>query len=151
MERCSPAIHLPDGTVILVRSDTTTVVSVLNKQGSNRSRLLNLLLYQLFQTFLHHRSPVKSVFLPGYLNTWANSLSIDCPIKSEWSLTQESFNLLSKTLEPQIDLSIHLGNTKLIQFVCPFPYPEATLVDALSSSQRTGTSGKGLAFSYHQT
>ena len=98
-----------------------------------QSRNLSHLLQDLSLCNLHSWT-LRTSYLPGHLNAWADSLSRNHPIKVEWSLSQRSFHqLTARTAEPQIELFTHRGNTKLPIFGCPFSFPTATVVDALTA------------------
>lgn len=132
--RSLQSLSPPRNSVILVRTDNTVVVSLINKQGSNKSRTLSLFLHDLLSLCSQHSWTLRARHLPGHLNTWADSLSRSLPIRAEWSLSQESFQQLTALHhQPQIDLFAHPGNAKLPSFGCPFPFPTATVVDALAS------------------
>lgn len=127
----------PPYSSIMVRTDNTTVVAVINKQGSNKSSRLNLALEELLPLCLQHNWTLRAKHLPGHLNTWADSLSRNHPIKSEWSLTQESFDRITHNHSLQIDLFAHPGNAKLPSYGCLFPYPKATVIDSLTTNWDT--------------
>ena len=124
----------PKDSVILVRTDNTVVVSLINKQGSNKSKVLSRFLHDLLALCARNRWIIRSRHLPGHLNTWADSLSRSHPVRAEWSLSPQSFQQLTTHLSPEIDLFAHPGNAKLPTFGCPFPFPSATVVDALATN-----------------
>ena len=132
--RSLQALSPPPNSVIMIRSDNTVVVSLINKQGSNKSRNLSHLLQDLLYLCNLHSWTLRARHLPGHLNAWADSLSRNHPIKAEWSLSlHSSQKLTARAAEPQIDLFAHPGNAKLPTFGCPFPFPTATVVDALTA------------------
>ena len=124
----------PKDSVILVRTDNTVVVSLMNKQGSNKSKVLSRFLHDLLALCARNRWIIRSRHLPGHLNTGADSLSRSHPGRAEWSLSPQSFQQLTTHLSPEIDLFAHPGNAKLPTFGCPFPFPSATVVDALATN-----------------
>ena len=124
----------PKGSVLLVRTDNTVVVSLINKQGSNKSKILSRFLHELLTLCARNKWTIRSRHLPGHLNTWADSLSRSHPVRAEWSLSPQSFQQLRTLLNPEIDLFAHPGNAKLPAFGCPFPFPSATVVDALATN-----------------
>ena len=57
----------------------------------------------------------------------------ESPSENGVSLSPQSFQQLGTLLYPVIDLFAHPGNAKLPAFGCPFPFPSATVVDALAT------------------
>ena len=117
-------LYPPKDSFILVRTDNTVVVSLINKQGSNKSMVLSRFLHELLALCARNRWTIRSRHLPGHLNTWADSLSRSHPVQAEWSLSPQSFQQLTTHLSPEIDLFAHPGNAKLPAFGCPFPFPQ---------------------------
>ena len=117
----------PKGSVLLIRTDNTVVVSLINKQGSNKSKILSRFLHELLTLCARNKWTIRSRHLPGHLNKWADSLSRSHPVRAEWSLSPQSFQQLRTLLHPEIDLFAHPGNAKLPAFGCPFPFPSATV------------------------
>ena len=65
--------------------------------------------------------------------SYINKQGLNQVIQTEWSLSQQVFNLLCSIWDrPQIDLFATRFNHKLPQFVSPVPDPAAWAVDALS-------------------
>ena len=58
----------------------------------------------------------------------------ESPSKNGVSLSPQSFQQLRSLLYQVIDLFVHPGNAKLPAFGCPFPFPSATVVDALATN-----------------
>ncbi|KAI2647902.1 Transposon Ty3-G Gag-Pol polyprotein [Labeo rohita] len=88
---------------VLVRTDSTSVVSYINHQGGLRSRPL----YKL-----------KAVYLPGYLNVVADILSRQVPRPGEWMLHPEVVKQIWRVFGPaQVDLFAMRENTQ-----CPLWY-----------------------------
>ena len=127
------ALLPPHGSSLLVRTDNTVVVALINKQGSNTSRGLNKLASKLLHTCDLHSWTIRASHIPGSHKTWADSLSRERPVRSEWSVSKESFQLLTKIRSPMIDLFAHPGNAKLPTFGCPFRHQSATVFDALTA------------------
>ena len=122
----------PKDSVILVRTDNTVVVSLINKQGSNKSKILSRFLHELLTLCARNKWTIRARHLPGHLNTWADSLSRSHPVRAEWSLSPQSSQQLTTHLSPEIDLFAHPGNAKLPVFGCPFP--SATVVESLATN-----------------
>ena len=87
----------PKDSVLLVRTDNTVVVSPINKQGSNKSKVLSRFLHELLALCARNKWTFRSRHLPGHLNTWADSLSRSHPVRAEWSLSPQSFQQLKST------------------------------------------------------
>ena len=99
-----------------------------------KSGSLCALLWRLL-SWCHPRGIVlRARHIPGHLNVIADKLSRhNQVIQTEWSLSQQVFNLLSsRWAQPQVDLFATRFNHKLPQFVSPVPDPTAWAVDALS-------------------
>ena len=109
------------------------MVSLINKQGSNKSKILSRFLHELLTLCARNKSTIRSRHLPGHLNTWVDSLS-ESASENGVSLSPQSFQQLRTLLYPVIDLFVHPGKAKLPAFGCPFPFPSATVVDALATN-----------------
>ena len=115
--------HLCRDQIVVIATDTTTVVSYINKQGGMRSGSLCTLLWRLL-SWCHPRGiTLKARHIPGRLNVIADKLSRHNQlIQTEWSLSQHVFNLLcSRWAQPQVDLFATWFNNKLPKFVSPVP------------------------------
>jgi len=124
----------PRGSVIMVATDNTTVMSHINKQGGTRSwdmhvETQGLLLYAEAQGWI-----LASKHVPGRLNILADQLSRrGQSIQTEWELHQEAAQaLFDRWGQPLIDLFATRLNAKLPLFISPVPDPLALGVDALS-------------------
>ena len=125
--------HLCRDQIVLVATDNTTVVSYINKEGGMRSGSLCALLWRLL-SWCHPRGIVlRARHIPGPLNAIADKLSHKQVIQTEWSLSQQVFNLLcSRWVRSQLDLFATGFNYKLPKFVSPVLDQTAWAVDALS-------------------
>ena len=115
-------------------SDSTTVVSYINKEGGMRSSSLCALLWRLL-SWCHPRGIVlKARHIPGRLNVIADKLSRhNQVIQTEWSLSQQVFNLLcSRWGSPHVDLYVTRFNHKLPKYMSPVLDQTAWAVDILS-------------------
>ena len=130
------ALPPPNQSSILIRSDSTVIVSLINKQGSNKSKSLTKALHSLLLCESYHWH-LTGRHIPGHLNSWADSLSRDHPIRAEWELNSQSFRQLPNHDLLQIDLLAHPGNAKLPVFGCLFNHPAATVIDSLSSNWKS--------------
>ena len=130
---CLKSLDPPDGCSILLRTDNTVVVSLINKQGSNKTPALNDILRVILRLCSTKSWYIQAKHIPGHLNTWADSMSRDHTIRSEWSLSPRSFDQLQQSLHMEIDLFAHPGNAKLPLFGCLFQHPLARVTDALTT------------------
>ena len=128
--------HLVQGKVVLIATDNTTVVAYINKEGGMRSGSLCALLWRLLCWCSLNQVVLKARHIPGRLNVIADKLSRQRQvIQTEWSLHQETFDLLCQTWHsPLVDMFATRYNCKLVQFVSPIPDPKAWSVDALTLS-----------------
>lgn len=79
---------LPDlrGHHVLVRSDSMTVVSYINRQGGLSSRRLFTLVERLLEWAQHNLRSLRAVHVPGRLNQGADMLSRSNIPSEEWML-----------------------------------------------------------------
>ena len=128
--------HLVQGKVVLIATDNTTVVAYINKEGGMRSGSLCALLWRLLCWCSLNQIVLKARHIPGRLNVIADKLSRQRQvIQTEWSLHQETFDLLCQTWHyPRVDMFATRYNCKLVQFLSPIPDPKAWSVDALTLS-----------------
>ena len=101
-----------------------------------RSGSLCALLWRLLCWCSLNQIVLKARHIPGRLNVIADKLSRQRQvIQTEWSLHQETFDLLCQTWHsPLVDMFATRYNCKLVQFVSPIPDPKARSVDALTLS-----------------
>ena len=131
---CLQTLKPSPNCTILIRTDNSVVVSLINNQGSNKSSYLNKVLQRILNLCDQNQWNLIARHIPGHLNSWADSLSRNHPVKSEWTITEASFWKISAQIHPQIDLFAHPGNAKLQKFGCLFPHPMATVIDAMSAN-----------------
>lgn len=74
------------GQNVLVRTDNTTVVAYVNRQGGLRSRRLHMLAHRLIVWSSTHLSSLRATHVPGVLNLGADLLSRGNPRYKEWKL-----------------------------------------------------------------
>ncbi|XP_043116738.1 LOW QUALITY PROTEIN: uncharacterized protein LOC122360307, partial [Puntigrus tetrazona] len=79
---------LPDlkGHHVLVHTDNTAVVSYINHQGGLRSRPLNKLAHQILVWSQDKICSLRVTYIPGHLNTGADTLSRQGLRPGEWML-----------------------------------------------------------------
>jgi len=122
--------------VVMLRSDNSTVVSYVNKQGGTRSAGLCMLTWELLKWCQAHQITLKAAHIPGKRNVIADRLSRGLAVKhTEWELTQVVADQIFLVWErPHIDLfATHLNN-KLPIYCSPVPDLNAEAIDAFSIS-----------------
>ena len=135
--RCLQAfLPLVQGKVVLIMSDNTTVVSHIKREGGTHSWDLYLLTRELFAWCQHHNVTLRVSFIPGRLNSWADSLSRPGQIlKTEWCLHRSAFQAILRFCPSlQVDLFATSLNARLPTYVSPCPDDNAWAHDALSLS-----------------
>ena len=120
---------------VLVRSDNTTVVQYINKQGGTRSVLLCQETWKLWNLALENNMILIAAHIAGVSNTLADQLSRFKIKSTEWSLnplvTQQIFNMWGM---PLIDLFASAQNRKAPVYCSWTKDPAAFAMDALSIS-----------------
>lgn len=74
------------GQHVLVRTDNTTVVAYVNKQGGLRSHQLHMLAHRLIIWASSHLLSLRATHVPGLLNRGADLLSRGSPRYKDWKL-----------------------------------------------------------------
>ena len=77
------------GHHVMVRSDNTTVVAYLNRQGGTRSPALHRKAMEILLWADSHLASLKARHIPGVLNLGADRMSRGGPLHDEWSLAPE--------------------------------------------------------------
>ena len=77
------------GHHVLVRTDNTTTVAYINRQGGLRSRQLHMLARKLILWSCGCLLSLRATHVPGVLNTGADLLSRGAPVYGEWKLHPE--------------------------------------------------------------
>ena len=122
------------GQVVLVRSDNTTTVAHINRQGGTRSLRLWQITWDMLQWCRERNIHLRATHLPGELNSVADYLSRAFQGHSEWSLLPSVTALIFQKLgTPEVDLFASPLNHKLPQFCTRIPTQGAWTTDALSS------------------
>ena len=122
------------GRSVKIETDNSTVVSVLNNQGTVRSSQLHQLTHDILSWAFDHRIVVRAFHLKGSLNVLADRLSRpNTVLATEWTLNKSTFlNLCQLWGNPDLDLFATRVNYRLQTFVSPMRDPQAYAVDALS-------------------
>jgi hypothetical protein len=87
--------HEVVGKRVLVKSDNSTVVAYVNKQGGTRSPTLCLHARRLWDWSISHDIHLRAIHIPGIVNTLADNLSRGVSLSpTEWSLSKQVFQEL---------------------------------------------------------
>ena len=120
------------GRHVLVRSDNTTTIFYVNKQGGVKSRSLHLLAHRLIMWCDKHLLSVRACYVPGLLNAGADLLSRGQLRYADWSLHPEvAAQLWVRFGRAEVDLFASEENTKCRLFFSMKGTPSLGL-DALS-------------------
>ncbi|XP_032363038.1 LOW QUALITY PROTEIN: uncharacterized protein LOC116675032 [Etheostoma spectabile] len=79
-------LPLLNGHHVLVRTDNTTTVAYINRQGGLRSRQLHTLARRLILWSSRHLLSLRATHVPGALNHGADLLSRGAPLYGNWTL-----------------------------------------------------------------
>ncbi|MCG8035213.1 MAG: hypothetical protein JAZ03_23955 [Candidatus Thiodiazotropha taylori] len=121
------------GHVVLIRSDNTTVVQYVNKEGGTKSPPLCYLTWDLWHLARANSIILKGAHLAGSRNFLADSLSRFKIRPTEWSLNSAVVHRLFQIWgTPLIDLFASENNKKTPVFCTWFPSQSALAIDALS-------------------
>ncbi|XP_041864797.1 uncharacterized protein LOC121654646 [Melanotaenia boesemani] len=106
------------GQHVLVRTDNTTVVAYINRQGGLRSRHLHTLAHRLVIWSSSRLLSLRATHVPGILNRGADLLSRGHPRYKDWKLHSEVVTLIwDKYGRAEIDLFASRENAQ-----CPMFY-----------------------------
>jgi len=101
------------GHHVLVRTDNTTTVAYINRQGGLRSRMLHDLARDLILWSSAHFLSLRATHVPGDLNTGADLLSRGAPVYGEWTLhPQVVEQIWARYGRAQIDLFASRENAR---------------------------------------
>jgi len=136
VRRALEALCPPKHSRILVKTDNTTVVAHINKQGGTHSWDLMQETFLLYQELEAQNWKLRACYFPGSRNVIADSLSRGSQVlPGEWSLHPAVVKAIFKVWgTPHLDLFATKDNAKLPVFVSPLPDPEAWAEDALAIS-----------------
>ncbi|MCG7876485.1 MAG: reverse transcriptase domain-containing protein [Candidatus Thiodiazotropha endolucinida] len=120
---------------VLVRSDSTTVVQYITKQGGTKSPPLCYRTWDLWNFAIQNNIHIKAAHILGCRNTLADQLSRVRIQPTEWmlhkSVVQRIFHLWGS---PLIDLFASVKNRQTQIFCSWIPHQDALALDALSIS-----------------
>ena len=119
---------------VRIRTDNTTVVAYVNKQGGARSSSLSIKAEQLLTWCRKQGITLSALHVAGKLNVLADQLSRSHQIiHTEWTLSQSVLQgLWMKWFKPMVDLFASRFNHRLPTYVSLVPEPTAWKTDALS-------------------
>ena len=121
------------GRFVKVRTDNTTVVAFINRQGGTHSRQLWSLTKQMLLWCMSEGVSLYAVHLPGKLNTIADLLSRLQDAPTEWTLPPWVIHRVWQRFGVhEVDLFAALNNFQLPKFCALTPGPEVWCVDAFS-------------------
>ena len=106
------------GHTVLIRSENTTVVQCINKQGSTKSVQLCYQTWDLWHLTLENQILLKAAHLAGSRNILADNLSRVKILPTEWSLNDAVAHRLFQIWgQPLIDLFASEMNRKTSVFL----------------------------------
>ena len=118
---------------ILVRSDNTTTVAAINRQGSTQSPNCNDIARQIWTWAINTNNWLSAAHCPGILNVEADIASRLFNDSTEWTLDRDSFTqLCNKFGTPEIDMFASRLNYKLESYCAWVPDPGASAIDCFT-------------------
>ena len=119
---------------ILIRSDNSTVVSYINKQGGTSCKILCDLALDLWQFCINRNINIKALHIAGELNSRADKLSRLKVTDHDYFLSVSMFTSLSKAISfpLKVDLFADRLNFKISNFISWHNDPYSSLVNAFS-------------------
>ena len=113
--------------------DNKTAHFAISRRGSSRSPPLQQEVHDLFLCLAQRDMFITTHFLEGLCNVSADQLSRADPVPSEWELDPRDFQRIQSWRGPlKMDALASPLNTKLPNFISPFPHPLATATDFFS-------------------
>ena len=119
---------------ILVKTDNTTAVAFINKQGGTKCKILCNLALSLWEFCVNRSISLSAMYIEGTLNTRADKLSRLKTVDHDYFLSQETFSSISDFLPFPliIDLFASRLNFKIKNYVSWENDPHSSLVNAFS-------------------
>jgi len=127
-------VHFVTGKTVLVKTDNTTVVAYINKQGGTRSPSLCLHVRRILFWCMDHGIQLRARHIPGVDNVLADSLSRwGALTPTEWTLSSQVFQALrAQRGFISIDLFASHHNHRLPVYCSRVQDDSALACDALS-------------------
>ena len=125
----------PEVKHLRIKSDNTTAISYINKQGGTHCMLLNDMAVNIWKMCLKWELHISASHIPGAHNVLADTASREFNDSSEWAIPEHVFdNLVNVFGMPDIDLFASRLNRKLDKYASWKPDPESQIIDAMSVS-----------------
>lgn len=118
---------------ILVRSDNTTTVVSINKQGSTQSLNCNEISREIWGWAIDRNNWLSAAHCPGVENSEADQASRVFDDTTEWMLHKDCFNrICTRFGYPQIDLFASRLNYQVLPYCSWQADPGALMIDAFT-------------------
>ena len=119
---------------ILIRTDSSTVVAYINKQGGSCSARLCSIALKLWEFCIQRNIMIKAVHVPGIYNSEADALSRMPSNDHSYSLSQEVFDIIQSNLLFSLTLDCFASrlNYKLPTYFSWNHDPMSSMVNAFS-------------------
>ena len=119
---------------ILIRSDNSTVVSYINKQGGTSCRILCDLTLELWDFCVSRDINISALHIAGELNIRADKLSRLKLTDHDYSLSPSMFSSLSNAISfpLKVDLFANRLNFKISNYISWHNDPYSSLINAFS-------------------
>ena len=118
---------------ILIRSDNTTTVVAINRQGSTHSPNCNSMARQIWTWAIRTRNWLSAAHCQGILNTEADLASRLFNDSTEWTLDNNTFKQICRAFgRPEIDLFASRLNYKIDNYCAWLPDPGASAIDCFT-------------------
>ena len=129
------ALHDIKGKHVRLRSDNTTAVSVIKKQGDTKCKERNYWVQQLWR-FIQYKDLWLSVtHIPGILNVEADKESRYFQEAAEWGLRQKLVDEIEMRWGlPQVDLFATNRNAIVKRYASWGPDPDAEIIDCFQEN-----------------
>lgn len=126
--------NVPANSSILIRTDNTTSLSYINKQGGTRSLPMMDLATQVWNWCLERNIIIQAQHIRGIHNTKADMESRRMFFKNQWQIRPSIFQQINQLWGPfSIDLFAADRTTKLLpKYVSWLPNPDAMYTDAFT-------------------
>ena len=112
-------------------TDNTTAVACINKQGSTKSNACNDITRDIWEFARECQWWLTAAHCPGVDNVEANAASRQFSDQTEWTLSQDIFNVICDMFgTPNIDLFASRLNKKVKRYCALDPDPEAVFIDS---------------------
>ena len=123
-----------ENLIIQVLNDNSTAIQTLKKGGSPNYHLRSLV-DLVWKRVTRLNWTISFSHIKGAYNIWADQLSRNSALLTEWSLQKKDFQkILWINAKLQVDLFATSLNNQLKVFISPCPDQKASAVDALTTS-----------------